>query len=108
MTLAVARRPGLAGYAMQLALAALQRIAEPQAPAGGDEPMADAEAAAPAAAEAGDWDVGAVAAAARAAPDGAARNQALALLAALARSQPQAALQHAMDVSLALSSFTSL
>lgn len=99
-------RPGLVGYAMQLALAALQRIAEPPA-ADGDEPMADAEAEVPAAvadAEAGGWDVGAVVAAVRGAPDGAARNQALALLAALARSHPQAALQHVMDVSFRLRS----
>lgn len=37
--------------------------------------------------------------AARVAPDGAARNQALALLAVLARSHPQATLQHVVDVS---------
>lgn len=92
-------RPGQAAYAMQLCLAALHRFVQPPAASGGDQTMVDADAAAAGSGASVDGlDAGAVVGAARAAPDGTTRNQALALLAVLARSHPKSALQHVMDV----------
>jgi hypothetical protein len=94
-------RPGQAAYALQLCLAALQRLVQP--PITSDDtsqPTAAAGAGSRGSASGIDGlDAGVVVRAARVAPDGAARNQALALLAVLARLHPQATLQHVVDVS---------
>lgn len=91
---------------MQLCLAALLRAAQPAAAAAGGQETAGADANDAAAALGGTaagadgWDAAAVVDTARAAPDGATRNQALALLAVLAGLHPRAALHHVMDVSV--------
>ncbi len=73
------------GYAMQLVLGALQLLVNTSAHDTGTVPD--------------DWatDLGAVVAAAREAADGAGRDAALALLAALARAKPADALQHVLE-----------
>ncbi len=80
------RRSSSLGYAQQLVLCALQLLVGASVRASGAVP--------------GDWatDLGAVVAAARDAADGAGRDAALALLAAIARAKPADALQHVLEV----------
>jgi hypothetical protein len=84
-----------------MCLAALQRLVQPPADGDGSNELMAGTGTAAVRRVSGvtGLDAGAVVSAARVAPDGATRNQALALLAVLARSHPQTTLQHVVDVS---------
>lgn len=89
-------RIGALSYAMSICLSVLHGIAAPPPPVEAADAMSFDEACLE---DEAAWDVAAVVAAAKVAPDGEARRQALRLLSALAHWQPAAALEHVMEVS---------
>lgn len=89
-------RIGALSYAMSICLSVLHGIAAPPPPVGAADAMNFDEAGLE---DETAWDVAAVVTAAKVAPDGDARRQALRLLSALAHWQPAAALEHVMEVS---------